>query len=70
MSAKPTDDGNPHHSDGNLANLDDDAHEAVAAQIIGRLAKDWSLLQKRGAPLPKTEGWFPPRMPPRGCPDC
>ncbi len=51
MSAKLTDDGNLYDSDGNPVILDDDAYEAVAAQIIGRLAKDWSLLQKRSAPF-------------------
>ena len=42
----------------------------VAWEIIGRLARDWSRLQKAGSPLPETEGWFPPSMPRRGCEDC
>ena len=69
MIAKLTD-GIVHHAERNLARPVDADEEGIAAEIMGRLAKDWSLLQKPGAAVPETEGWFPPSRPRRGCEDC
>lgn len=69
MTAKLSD-RNLQLSDRNLPRLGDGYEEGVAAEIMRRLAKDWSRLQKPDAAIPETEGWFPPSRPRRGCEDC
>ncbi len=69
MTANSTD-RNAHPSDRTTAPSLDGYEERVATDIIRRLARDWGRLQKPGAAIPETEGWFPPSRPRRGCEDC
>jgi hypothetical protein len=48
----------------------DGYEERIATEIMRRLVRDWDRLQKPGAAIPETEGWFPPGRPGRGCEDC
>jgi hypothetical protein len=69
MKAKLTD-RKAHPSDCTATHPVDGYEEQIATEILERLATDWSLLQKPGALVPETDGWFPPSRPRRGCDDC
>ncbi len=63
------------HADQNVLtaeeNLPDDTdYETVVAEIIDRLSSTWRLSEKAADHLPRTEDWFPPSGPRRGCEDC
>ncbi len=63
------------HADENVLgagqNLPDDTdYETAAAGIIDRLSSSWRVSEKPAGHLPRTEDWFPPSRPRRGCEDC
>lgn len=67
MRTEPTDESVPAAGQNPPAEA---GYEAAVAKIIAQLTASWRVSDKTAAPLPQTDGWFPPNRPRRGCEDC